>query len=243
MSVDLYNLFHKNTKAQSKVIDSKNFTYRLIIEHLESVLDTKKTILDYGSGAGTIDLYLASLGHKVIGLDISNTAIESAKLSAEKLNLKNADFWTSKDGLKKISKIRFDLVICTEVIEHVKDDIGLLRFLNKKLKRNGVVFLSTPSKNAPLYRLGFANEFDLRVGHLRRYTENQLKNLFIESGFNIEAFYKTEGILRNLLFLNPVLGKFVRFIKGPISDSVTTIDDWLVRLFGESDFIVIARKT
>ena len=225
MSIDLYNLFHKDTKIQTKVINAKNFTYRLIIKYLENVLDRKKMILDYGSGAGTIDLYLANKGHSVIGLDISDTAIESAKLSASKLNFKNVNFWTLKDGLKKIRKVKFDLVICTEVIEHIENDIELLKFLNSKLKRNGTIFLTTPSKNAPLYRLGLTNKFDLRVGHLRRYTEYQLRNLFVSAKFNIEAFYKTEGILRNSLFLNPFLGKLVRFIRGPISDLVTIVDE------------------
>ena len=54
---------------------------------------------------------------------------------------------------------------------------------------------------------------------------------------------KNEGILRNFLFLNPIAGKFIRFIKFFLVDVVTYLDNATVPLFGESDLIVVLEKS
>ena len=48
--------------------------------------------MDIGCGAGTLALYYTSRGNKVLGIDISEIAIESAKTSAKLLKLKDVEF-------------------------------------------------------------------------------------------------------------------------------------------------------
>jgi hypothetical protein len=93
-----------------------------------------------------------------------------------------------------------------------------------------------------MYRLGLAKEFDKRVGHLRRYTLEDLVLLCQNAGFTVVETRKTEGILRNFLFLNPIAGKFIRFIKFFLVDVVTYIDNITVLLFGESDLVIVLEK-
>ena len=199
-------------------------------------------ILDIGCGVGTISLLLASWGNKVEGIDISSIAIDSCKNSAKLLNLekninfKQFDFKDYKENKK------FDFIICLEVIEHLENDREALQKMFTFLKPSGKLIVSTPSKNAPLFRLGYTRNFDKRVGHLRRYNLEELQKKIEDAGFKILESYKKEGIIRNFLFLNPVVGKFIRFIRGPITYFVTFIDNIAVKIFGESDLILVAEK-
>ncbi len=233
-------MFHKNTTSQWKIVSDNNFTYRKIIDVLkEEINDRDIDVLDYGCGAGTISLYLGKKRFNVFGVDISKEAIDKCNESSKIMSLENFVMFSLVP--KKFTK-KFDVIICFEVIEHIKDDIKLIKLFHRLLKINGKLILSTPSVNAPLYRLGLAKKFDNRVGHLRRYEWKSLQNIIQESGFVITKTLLTEGVVRNALYLFPVLGKFIKFIKGPISDLITYFDDVSAMLFGESDIFIIAQK-
>lgn len=61
-------------------------------------------------------------------------------------------------------------------------------------------------------------------------------------GFDILETRKTEGVLRNFLFLNPIAGKFVRFVRFFVSDLITFLDNISLYIFGESQIFVVLRK-
>lgn len=236
-----YEEFHNNTRVQSRIIDENNFTYKHILKIINKFLRPPKKILDIGCGAGTLCLYYAKRGNQVLGIDISQKAVNSANHSAKLLGLNNVKF-EKMDFPKRTPHDKFDFIIFTEVIEHLEDDKFALRKIYLLLQKGGIVFISTPSKNAPLHRLGMAKDFDKRVGHLRRYTLGQLMSESQKCGYTILETGKTEGIVRNFLFLNPVAGKFVRFIKFFLSDWITNIDYLSLKLFGESNIFIILQK-
>jgi len=238
----LYEDFHKISVPQNKIISKNNFTYRLILKVAEEYLDKSKTVLDIGCGSGTLDFYFANKGNKVYGIDTSKNAISACKQSATKLRLSKSVNFDVMNFPNQIPKGKFDFVIFTEVIEHLRDDSKALAVINKLLNNNGLMLLSTPSSNAPLHRIGLTKNFDQRVGHLRRYKLEELEALCIENGFKIVYKKKIEGVLRNFLFVNPKAGKSVRFIKYFISDIMTFIDDLTVPVFGESNIIIVAKK-
>ena len=66
-----------------------------------------------------------------------------------------------------------------------------------------ILIITTPSSNAPLYRLGLATEFDKKVGHIRRYTQSELRQKAKAAGYKIVYEQKNEGIVRNFLFFKP----------------------------------------
>lgn len=237
----VHEKYHAKTKVQKKIISENNFTYRLIIPVIKNYLKPKMKILDIGCGAGTLDFYLANKGYDVLGIDISGKAISDCKKSTEYLKLQNAKFQIV-DFPNKSPRVKFDLVIFTEVIEHLKDDKLALRKISNLLNEDGILILSTPSKNAPLHKLGLTEKFDKDVGHLRRYDLKSLEKMCEETGLRILEAKKTEGLLRNFLFINSAAGKSVRFIKSFISDFVTLTDNILLMFFGESNFIIVARK-
>ncbi len=236
-----YDRFHKSTSIQTKLITENNFTYRILIGVINRFLDGSKKILDIGCGAGTLGLYYANKGNTVLGIDISQKAVDSANESAEFMALKNARF-ERMDFPNDVPKEKFDFIIFTEVIEHLENDDLALKKIYGLLRTGGIVVMSTPSKNAPLHKLGLAKGFDKKVGHLRRYTVENLSAKAKHYGFEMIETKKTEGIVRNFLFINPVAGKLVRFVKFSLSDWVTYVDDISLKIFGESNIFLVLQK-
>lgn len=243
-----YDNYHVNvvkTKKQISLIDESNFTYKNFFRYIFPLISNffkKCSILDIGSGAGTISLFLAEHGYKVVGIDISQKAVEASIQSAKELDLETKVRFFNTDFKKFVYTKKFDIAICLEVIEHYKEDEVLLIKVHDLLKKNGLLILSTPLKTAPLNKLRLVTSFDKRVGHLRRYGRYEITTIITNSGFKVEKLIETEGIVRNSLYVFPLLGLVVRFIRGVITNIVTKIDDISGELFGYSDLIVVAKK-
>jgi len=241
-----YNLYHKKNSDFFKVISENNLTYFYILPVILTaikLLGKKKVIsgIDVGCGVGTLAFYLASKGVNMEAYDISSDAIKICKRYKSFSGIKNIHFYCK--NVESLSvRNKFDIIVCTEVIEHLRDDLAFIKMLNRFCSKKGYLVISTPSLNAPLYKLGMLDNFDREVGHLRRYTEKRLIKLLKEGGFEIVVTRKVEGVLRNSLFTIKYLGVILKFIKGPLVTIFHRLDLISADVFGESDLIVLARK-
>ncbi len=77
-----------------------------------------------------------------------------------------------------------DLVVCSEVIEHIEDDLCAIEVMNNQLRKGGLLFLTTINNNIRVDK----SEQDRRYGHIRRYG-NELKTLLEGGGFKTIDFY------------------------------------------------------
>ncbi len=240
---EVHEQYHSKVKLQKRIISHANFTYRNSLALLDLYFDTSSKILDIGSGVGTLDFYLAKRGADVVGIDISTKAVRVAKKNTNLFGLKNLKFYVGDVNKFNFSS-RFDLVLCSEIIEHVEDDCKLLKDLKKNLNRNGIIFLSTPLQTAPLHKLGLTKKFDKRVGHLRRYTLKELKRLVEVNDLKIVRFYYSDGIFRNLFFVFPIFNQLVRVANrfSLVSNVLTFIDGVFLHLFGPADICLIIKK-
>lgn len=238
-----YDNYHSNRSVSRVLITDTNFTYINLIKRVKPlILSGGNNILDLGCGVGTLSNYIASKGNKVLGVDISPKAIRVARESSHIIgNEKNTKF-IIQDIENLDTNETFDLIILSEVLEHVHDDRKLIRKLIKYLKKDGYLFISTPSLNAPLYKFRLLDKFDKEVGHLRRYSFNTLIQKLPEKDLKILNKFACEGILRNALFTNKLLGSLVRFLKGPIGQFVNYIDSLTVSILGESQLIILCKK-
>jgi len=239
-----YEIFHRQSQSLTTVPDKKNFTYRLIFDFIDRyIFNQKLNILDAGCGVGSVSFYLANKNHQVTGIDVSKTAINAAKNTRQKLKIQNATFISGDISQKQLKK-KYDLIIISEVLEHIDDDKLLLAHLSQSLKRKASMLITTPSLNAPLYKLGLLTEFDRRVGHIRRYSKTSLTKLITQSGLKVEAIEQREGLLRNYLFTIFKWGLPMRAIQkiSLLGNFVTAIDNTLLKLFGGSNYFVLAKK-
>lgn len=99
-------------------------------------------ILELGSGLGYLTYALKHEGYNIHGLDISSTAVEQAKKSF-------GDFYVCRDlhdfAIEKPGS--YDIVILTEVIEHIEKPIDFIKSILKLLKKGGHIIITTPNKS------------------------------------------------------------------------------------------------
>lgn len=240
----LYERYHLNRRLQKRLISDWNFTYRNLIDILGKYLSEKRKILDIGCGTGTVSFYIAAKGISVTGIDISANAITIAKVNSKFLGVSSKTKYFIKFFPQDKIRGKFDLIICSEVLEHLKEDKFAVKEMYSLLKENGILILSTPSSNGPLYKLGFTKTHDRLAGHLRRYTIQSLIETVSSEGFIYLYSKKTEGLLRNLFFVFPIFGQVIRIANKFkfVSDLITFLDDITLYLFGESQIYLVVRK-
>lgn len=153
-------------------------------------------VIDIGCAQGTLGLMLAEDGYKVSLLDVRAQALEYARERHEKGDV---EFITSRAEDLAAAGRNFDVVICTEMIEHVPRPSGLLSILGALIKPRGLLLLTTPNGDYSLSRLpsyGVASqsvidsaEADSMDGDAHRYafTREELTSLVRGSGLAVEA--------------------------------------------------------
>jgi len=147
-------------------------------------------ILDFGCGVGINTKMLSDFGN-VTCFDQSAEAIKYLK---KKFN--NNEKISIEDSLENCNGL-FDLIIASEVLEHIEDDEKEIKKLHKLLKPDGL-FLAT----VPAYQFLFSIK-DVKLQHKRRYTLLNFNSLIFP------FFYKKKLSYYNFfLFLPIVLGIF-----------------------------------
>jgi 2-polyprenyl-6-hydroxyphenyl methylase/3-demethylubiquinone-9 3-methyltransferase len=106
-------------------------------------------ILDIGCGGGLLSEPMSRLGASVVGIDASKKNIEVAKFHAKKSNLKINYKVASPEKLK--TKVKFDVILNMEIVEHVEDLNFFIKESSKLLRKNGVMFIATLNKTLKSY--------------------------------------------------------------------------------------------
>lgn len=147
----------------------------------------KGKVLDFGCGAGwllkkIIDYFPSN---QYVGTDLSIAGLKRAKSK-----LPNVKFIQSEGGEKlPFLNNEFDIILATDVIEHVYDVSTLLSEWNRILKLNGVIVITTPYfgfiKNILISIFGFEMVFDPTGPHIRFFTDNSLKSTLEKYDFKV----------------------------------------------------------
>ena len=115
---------------------------------IECVPDGKSLdILDVGCGSGANSAALAAKGHRLHGVDISAAGIE--KYCQRGFDGRACDIESGLD----YPDAAFDVVFCSEVIEHMTSPERLVDEMTRVLKPGGLLVLSTPNSAFWLYRV------------------------------------------------------------------------------------------
>ncbi|MBN1586483.1 MAG: class I SAM-dependent methyltransferase [Candidatus Omnitrophica bacterium] len=141
--------------------------------------------LDLGCGSGVMASRLKEMGHEVYGIDISSNAIQKLRergIEGQTANLEEA---------LPLSDAEFDLVWCTELLEHVANPTALLTEIRRVLKPGGRLLLTTPNSAHIAYRLlhllGKTCSEVQHSEHLRFFSAASLKTLLEQTGFTINS--------------------------------------------------------
>jgi 2-polyprenyl-3-methyl-5-hydroxy-6-metoxy-1,4-benzoquinol methylase len=147
-------------------------------------------VMDAGCGNGTFIALFQDRNWQLHGSDLSPTGIEVARKTFPKINFFLADAQTLyQDFLKTTGQV--DVVISTEVIEHVYDPRGFLRNCFGLLKPGGTLILSTPYhgylKNLMLAASGKLDQHFTALwdhGHIKFWSRKTIEQVLAEVGFN-----------------------------------------------------------
>ena len=134
----------KNVPDPLDYLAESHEDYWSVREALTMFVDDKKTnkILEIGSGLGYLTYSLNTAGYDATGMDISKTAVDQANR-----NFGNHYICRDLFEYSEQSPASYDIVILTEVIEHVDDPVGFVRAIIKLLKPGGKAIISTPNKS------------------------------------------------------------------------------------------------
>lgn len=235
------NRGHANWLGKIKPISAGNFTYYFHLKLLQPFLPNLRnlSILDVGCGVGTLSLFLAARGaKKVLGIDLAPDAIAQAETARQALELKNLMFRTEK---LTTTTGKFDLIIASEIIEHVPEPKKFVSLLAVNLKKGGTLLLTTPHAHNFLRHHGFLKQHDSYAGHLEIFDKKTLLALFPKTDWEIVQLQQTEGPLRMLLFITP-LGKIIKLIRGPLVPLFHAIDELFAQIFGKHDLQLVAKR-
>jgi SAM-dependent methyltransferase len=114
---------------------------------IECVSGVALEILDVGCGSGTNSRALAAKGHKMHGIDISEAAIARYRSHGFEGRVVNLEIGIDYPNSS------FDLVFCSEVIEHMTSPEVLAAEMHRVLRPGGRLVLSTPNSAFWLYRV------------------------------------------------------------------------------------------
>lgn len=138
-----------------------------------------KIILDLGCGIGSFTKYIADKGYVVEGIDFSKNMISIAK---EKVN--NANFIEMDINNLKINK-KYDGIMSINSIIHIekKEIKKVLKSIYNILKDEGIFFLIIQEGVGEKY---VKDPLDEEVSEfVSFYNEEEIKNIFLSSGFKI----------------------------------------------------------
>jgi len=171
---------------------SKNLLQKFLIEKFNKKLLNLvvnlpiDTVLDAGCGEGfTLNrFYKNKLGRQLLGVDFSSVAINLGKNLFPFINFKKANIYSLP-----FKNNSFDLVVCSEVLEHLSDPALALKEIVRVSKR--FCLLSVPDE--PFFSIAnfLRGKNLLRWGndieHIQHWTRNEFIKLLRQKGLKIKS--------------------------------------------------------
>jgi 2-polyprenyl-3-methyl-5-hydroxy-6-metoxy-1,4-benzoquinol methylase len=184
---------------------------RLASKHIKAGCD----VLDAGCGLGR---HAFSIARKypsisIVGVDLSGENISICNGIRKKNHFEGITF--HKGDLRSVDLgQRFDVIICSDVLEYIEEDNRVLDNFQRLLKENGRLILHTPRLNPRRYLRLFERYFRCdpreKAAHAREgYTESQLRKKISKSGLTLASLRYTFGNFGSLSWeLSKILEQF-----------------------------------
>lgn len=205
-----------HSHSDMAALEKTNWWYVSRRRVLQSLLERYATgglrvALDLGCGAGSHFELLKKYAGECIGLDISAEALTQARrYPYTSLVQASAEVMPLPDS-------SVDLVVCTDVLEHVNDE-KTLDEIRRVLVPGGLVFIAVPAF------MSLWNENDDYSHHLRRYGRRELKERVGRHGFIVHY-----SNFWNLTFFVPVwiAARLYTTKEHDLRNNLTLIPPWM----------------
>jgi SAM-dependent methyltransferase len=139
-----------------------------------------RRVLEVGCGIGTYTAEMAAGARKIVAMDMEPTFVEEAARRLRRhANVQLACGDATAADIPRPNGEAFDTVVLLDVLEHIKDDVGLLTRLGRQLGPGGHLILKVPAMPS-LY-----SPMDEAIGHWRRYDKTGLTQAIGRAGLDV----------------------------------------------------------
>ena len=220
-------------------------------------------ILDLGCGFGRHAFEAARRGATVVALDAGRDEVEgvaatfAAMVEAGELSPENLHVAAVQGDALAIPfpDGTFDRVICSEVLEHIPDDIGAMRELARVLRPGGTMAITVPRFGPELINWALSDAYhNVPGGHIRIFRKSQIKKRLTSVGMNVTSHHYAHGLHSPYWWLKCLVGTkndqnwFVRqyhkllvwdIVKGPRTTRI--LEKVLAPIMGKSIIIYLVK--
>ncbi len=179
--------YGKNIKFKPEILDPNS------IDRLSTSLIPENTrVLDIGCATGFMGEYLKKNKKCiVVGIEMSK---DEARVARKKLDsVIEGDVETLKT-IKSV-KGKFDVILASALIEHLRDPFEAVRKWRSLLKKDGFLIVTTPNishwsirKNLLFGKFEYQEYGILDNTHLHFFTTETFKDLFEKNGYKMDVF-------------------------------------------------------
>lgn len=165
-------------------------------------------VIELGCGTGKNTAFLLKKANKIIGLDFSQEMLNKAKakINNSRVEFQKADLTTAWN----IEDEYADLITCSLVLEHIKNLNFIFNQANKKLKNDGIFFISElhPFKQYSGSKAKFETEKETQelktyIHHISEYLNAAKRNGFelveLKEWFDEEKLDETPRLIGLIL--------------------------------------------
>ena len=150
------------------------------------------TILEIGCGRGWLANKMSKYG-SVTALEPVKPVVEFGKKLFPHVNFFNG---ITSSFIEQFPKNKFDIIVSTEVLEHIEDKNSFFKEAYELLNPNGIIIITTPRlEHFDDYVEVFGDEPNQPVEEW--VSENQLKTFFTDNNFSIISKQFFSPILKN----------------------------------------------
>ena len=178
-------------------------------------LEGGDTILDLGCGFGRHAFEAARRGANVIALDAGLDEVRGVAATFEAMleagELVAGTLHTGAvqgDALHlPFPDATFDRVICSEVLEHIPDDLGAMAELARVLRPAGTMAITVPRFGPELINWALSDEYhNVPGGHIRIYRRSVLESRLESVGMRVTGHHYAHGLHSPYWWLKCLVG-------------------------------------
>ncbi len=172
---------------------------RRIISCIEGSVSLR--ILDVGCGDGVIASLVPS-HHRVVGIDLALSRVRGCQIA---LSASGQEFAVADAQHLPCPDEYFDLVIFSEIIEHLPNPGSALEEVRRVLKHGGRIVISTPGAVHHLGEIGELYEHQ----HLQLFSSRSLRDAVTITGFEVVNSWHIGADLRLGIWRSPITDRIV----------------------------------